>query len=100
MIAEWSEKFKLEFNASKTKLMMCTRKRKRIYQPILQFKGSEIQYVDEMNILGVIVDSKLKFYSHVQIISNKLRQLIFAVTRIARRTWAANPEIYEDYIYQ
>lgn len=95
-IAEWSRKVQLEFNTNKSKLMMCTRKRKMLHIPNVQFIGNRLEYVEEIKLLGITIDSKLKFNSQIKLTTAKMKQLIFSLSRITIRTWGAQSEIFRE----
>ena len=46
-LTAWAGKCKLEFNASKTKMMIFTRKRTDIGRPIIKLGNERIEYVEE-----------------------------------------------------
>ena len=60
----WAERNNLKFSASKTVAMMITNKRRIVEQPV-KIGDKDITWVKEFKYLGVIIDNKLKFQSHI-----------------------------------
>ena len=82
LLAEWSEKWSLEINPSKCKILHLTGIRPTInYSYYLQ--GSEgqrqLESVDHEKDLGVVIDGKLNFHAHVKkavLTANKVTGII------------------------
>jgi ribonuclease HI len=91
-ISDWGKKCKQTFNSNKTFSMLITRRLK--YRELNVFMdGIQIQSVQSMRILGVYLDRRLNWRTHVNKIYQKAYQLITQLVRIARPTWGANSDV-------
>ena len=64
-LEQWAKENSLEFNASKTKAIMFTRKHN--FEPVpLYLNGERIEYVESFKYLGVIFDRKLTWKIHIK----------------------------------
>jgi len=71
-ISEWCMANRLSINAEKSNIMLITnRDRPTTIQPIF-LNNKIVSFCNEVKFLGLIVDSKLKFTSHILAISNKI----------------------------
>lgn len=92
LVYEWGIKNKLKFAPHKTNSMIVTTKLK-YDAPRLHMGGQKINLVDEIKILGVIIDSKLTFNRHVQQICKKSIDIFKQLARAAKISWGLHPEI-------
>ena len=86
-IRRWAHQWKLEFNPDPTKQateLLFSTKRKPPVHPPLQFNGSVITKVDEQKHLGIILDKKLTFQSHVVEKINKTRKTIGMIKHLSK----------------
>lgn len=88
-ILEWGECVKLTFSPSKTQLIAFTPKAK---EAVVKMGNVQLHFVREIKLLGVIVDEKLLFNSHVQHIINKASRIFNKLCLFSRPTWGAHPE--------
>ena len=56
---------KLSINKTKTKAMTFHTPQRRVYYPYLQVEDSAIEFVEEFNFLGIIVDKNLNWRPNV-----------------------------------
>ena len=64
-LEQWAKENSLEFNASKTKAIMFTRKHN--YEPVpLYLNGERIEFVESFKYLGGIFDRKLNWKIHIK----------------------------------
>lgn len=78
----WADKWKVTFEPTKCKAMMISRKREP--SSIRLFFGScELTIKCELEILGVIFDSKLVFAKHISSVSKKAGQRLGAMRKVA-----------------
>ena len=78
----WADKWKVTFEPTKCKAMTLSRKR----QPSrtdLYFGATKISEVDELEILGVTVDKRLTWNTHISNISSRAGQRLGALRRVA-----------------
>lgn len=71
-------KWKIKVNAEKTEYMICTRKRTDLDHLLLKYGNVAIRRVNEMKILGVVLDKKLTF-------SSQINKVIAKATDVSRR---------------
>ena len=64
-ISLWAWQWKMQFNADKTEELLFSVKRQRPLHPPLRLENEEITSKTEHKHLGMILDSKLSFKSHV-----------------------------------
>lgn len=98
-IIQWGLDAKLNFGPNKTQAIAFTRKSKTVNITIATKK---IEYVDQIKLLGVIIDKNLKFIPHVKYITQKANKVYGFLCKYVRPTWGVNSEnikiIYEQVI--
>ena len=86
-VTEWLEVNKLKLNVSKTKSMIVGKQKFKyeIEQQGLEFRacGEVIEVVKEIKYLGVIIDDKLKFSSHINYVCKKIAKKIGVLKRVS-----------------
>ena len=84
-ICEWLNNNKLFLNVSKTNYMIMTPSARELSDEItIQLNGQKIERVTETKFLGVILDHKLTFKSHIDYISNKIAKCIGIISKARR----------------
>ena len=79
LVQVWAHQWKMSFNPDPTKPpveMIFSTKTKQISHPPLSFNGIPLQRVSEHKHLGVKLDIKLNFESHINEICNKTSKLL------------------------
>ena len=69
IISNWAHQWKIQFNPDKNKQavqVIFSQKKEAVDHPTLFFNGFEIVFKAEHKYLGMILDSKLSFQSHVR----------------------------------
>ena len=61
----WAKDSGLSFSANKTKVMLFTRKTKKMRKLRLYIQGQEIEQVNSFKYLGITLDSKLHWNLHM-----------------------------------
>ncbi|XP_048478485.1 uncharacterized protein LOC125488864 [Plutella xylostella] len=61
--------------------------------PVLTMGGVDIGYSNEIKILGLTIDSKLTFNSHVADVCKKDLNIYKQLSRAAKITWGLHPEV-------
>jgi hypothetical protein len=85
-INKWAIKAKIEFNANKITAILFTNRRN--YTKLNIFLNViHINIVNEMKYLGLIIDRKLNFNSHVKYITDKCISKIYKLSAIAINSW-------------
>ena len=89
----WAKAHKLEFSASKTKLILFTNKRKVETPPVIKLGGEVLKFTDRVKHLGVWVDSKLSFRYHL---SEKIKEAKGVISRLKSsmgKIWGLKPSM-------
>lgn len=92
MVVEWGNRNKLNFAAHKTSAMLFTRKLK--YEtPNLVMSGVRLNLVEEIKLLGLVIDRRLTFKSHITAQCKKAAEIYKQMACTAKVTWGLNSEI-------
>ena len=86
-INNWCKLNKMALHPQKTKSMLITTRQKHQIQPLnlkLTLNSISIEQVREHKVLGVIIDEKLSWSSHVACICKRLSQNIFLLSKLRR----------------
>ena len=94
-IVAWGDKNSLTFAPTKTKAVFFHRRKTLETDDIvpLYIKDEPIEYVEETKYLGVILDQKLTWQSHLANKIKKAKKLLFKVRRAAGKLWGLNPKM-------
>lgn len=93
IVNNWGIRNGLTFGPSKTQFISFTKhfKSQQIYMA-----RKFINRTPTMKILGVVIDENLKFTSHLTQVLAKASRVYLNMTRIAKVTWGAEPEILRE----
>ena len=91
-VQEWGTTNKLKFAPHKTQAMVVTRKLK-YDTPRLTMGGIGVDFSREIKILGLVIDDKLTFNSHLSKLSVKVSNIFKQLSRAARTSWGLQPEV-------
>lgn len=87
----WARKHGATFAPGKYQLLHLTRQRKRLdIKATINIQGFHGQPSAFVKVLGVQVDSKLKWGPHIKYATDKGRQKIASLTRLTGSTWGAS----------
>ena len=76
-IHDWSQKNLMQFNVTKCKCMLISRKRSRSNAPPPLFLNQQpLEFVQSCKYLGVVVSSNLSWSPHIQHICSKARKIL------------------------
>jgi hypothetical protein len=92
-ILRWSEENSLSINPEKSQAMLL-QKMKTCSPPTIFIGNSVINYHDEIRLLGLIVDSKLCWQSHI----NKICREVSAGVAMLRQTQSVIPQAIKIYL--
>ncbi|XP_050563633.1 uncharacterized protein LOC126913011 [Spodoptera frugiperda] len=92
IVSEWGAQNKLRFAAHKTNAMVLTKKLKYDL-PELYMSGTRLNLVQEVKLLGLIIDHKLTFNAHVSATCKKAADIYKQLACAARVTWGLNRDI-------
>ena len=80
---------KSNYSAEKTKAVIFTRQ--KIHFPLdLQFNGKQIEVSESANLLGVNLDSRLTWRSHIDKQVTKCKRLLFLLNKCCKLKWGIN----------
>lgn len=96
-IYKWGCNNKLQFNPHKTIAMLVTKK--KTITPKIQMNMEDIKTVDQFSYLGVMLDKKMTFKPHLEILAKKASQFQFALARATKPTWGINSEALRTINY-
>ena len=88
-IFEWGRKVKLTFGPEKTQIIPFTSKAKHIK---ITISNKTIEHVHQIKLLGVIIDSKLKFIQHVKYVTQRALKIFRSICKFVRPTWGISSE--------
>nr|BAA07467.1 ORF2 [Bombyx mori] len=91
-VQAWGVRNKLKFAPHKTCAMTITR-RLKYDTPRLNMGGTEIATYKELRILGLTIDDKLTFNTHVRNVCKKAIGMYKILARTARVGWGLSPEV-------
>ncbi|CAK1584821.1 unnamed protein product [Parnassius mnemosyne] len=92
IITEWGKKHKLRFAPHKTQSVLITRKQK-FHRPLLKMEEVELQYLDQLKVLGLTIDQNINFKPHLDNVCRKAINIYKMVSRAARANWGLNSDI-------
>jgi hypothetical protein len=94
-MVDWGKESGLEFNTEKTVVVMYTQKKTTIkdYHEKVKVNGQIIEFSSEAKYLGITLDSRLNWNSHLKDKVSKARELLFAVKNSIAKTIGPKPSI-------
>ena len=84
LISRWAYQWKMSFNPDPTKQVVFTRKSKQIDHPKIYFNDIEVKTVNDHKHLGLILDSKLSFISHINEKISKAHKGLGSIKSLSR----------------
>jgi len=73
---------KLSINKSKTKAMIFHAPQRRVQIPTIKIEDSVIEFVNEFNFLGIMLDRHLNWKAHRDLLSKKLSKTVGILHRL------------------
>ena len=91
-LTAWGKTCGLQFNPDKSVAIIFTRRRKK---PPFQLKidGKNIEFKQEVRYLGITLDSKLYWNSHIEDKLSKTKRFLHQVACITRNNWGPKPKL-------
>ena len=80
-IEHWAAKWKVSFNATKTKLLIISRKKNPFIYPALFLNDTAIQKVTEHTHLGLILHCQMNWQSHITAVCTKANKRLSLLKR-------------------
>ena len=84
-IEEWALKWKVTFNATKTKLLIISLKNDKFQYPDLKLNGTNIRTVECHTHLGLTLNSRMTWHDHVENICQKASKRLALLKRVSIR---------------
>ena len=81
-IVDWFNLNKLSLNPNKTKAMLFYPKQKIVNPPSLKINEDIIEFVENFNFLGIVIDRHLNWNVHVQTIQKKIAKTVGVMSRL------------------
>ena len=75
-INNWLKVNKLSVNVAKTKAMLFHMPQKQIHNPRLTIAGSNIEFIDNFNFLGITINKHLNWTKHMDTLSAKIAKTV------------------------
>lgn len=97
-INRWCTSIGVKLSTLKSQAIMFTHKRKWFLDKPLRVNNSVIPLVTEVRYLGVVLDSKLSWRTHIEKASVKAKSALFALSSSCKKTWGLAPT-YVRWIY-
>ena len=81
-VSQWLNLNKLSLNVKKTKAMVFRMPQKKIIQPNIQINGSNIEFVENFIFLGITINNKLNWNSHINKVTNKISKTVGILNKL------------------
>jgi len=91
--SEWCKKVCLSLNPSKTVIVPFTNRYKLQRMKAITLSECPIEASQEVKYLGITLDSKLRFKTHVDNTIDKYTRALFTCRNIAGKSWGTHPRI-------
>ena len=75
-MSQWLNLNKLSLNVKTPKAMAFHMPQKKIIQPNIQINGSNIEFVGNFMFLGITINNKLNWNSHINKVTNKISKTV------------------------
>lgn len=98
LLENWLSCNLLSINTVKTKFMIMKNKNKLEIDLDIKIKGEKITKIDKIKYLGLIIDEKLNWESHIQKLNKKLCPIVGALRRSPLLSNKAREMIYNSLI--
>ena len=98
-IGRWANEWRININAEKTKAVVFS-KRTRLQLPALKLHGEDIEYVPRCPYLGVILDRRMNWKPHVEVLRGKAHGSLTALSPLLRSSLPSRTKLllYKTYI--
>ena len=81
-VADWLKLNKLSINIQKSKFMVFHMPQKQVNIPNIEIENIKIEFVDELNLLGLTIHKHLKWDSHINKIASKILNILGIMYRL------------------
>ena len=94
---EWCNLNRIDINWSKTYCMFITNKRVKIPESLI-LEGVKIEVVTKFRLLGVTLDSKLEFGSHVSEIRKLINYRLYSIKKLFYLSFSVKVQFFKTFI--
>ena len=94
---DWCNFNRLDINWSKTYGMVITNKRIKIPK-FLTIAGTQVEIVDKFRLLGVTIDSKLNFETHVSELKRQINRRIYSIKKLFYLSFTVKMHFFKTFI--
>ena len=81
-VSHWLNLNKLSLNVKNPKAMVFRMPQKKIIQPNIQINGSNIEFVENFIFLGITINNKLNWNSHINKVTNKISKTVGILNKL------------------
>jgi len=98
-IGRWAAEWRIKISAEKTKAVIFSKKT-RLQLPELRLQNADIEYVPRIRYLGVVLDHKLNWTSHCEVLRGKALRTLTAMKPVMRTSLSIKTKLllYKSYI--
>ena len=99
LVNDYAYENEMKLNLSKTKFMLFNQCKSIDFQPIQSLEGSEIEYVEETKLLGLVLTSDLKFDKNTDYIVKRAFKKLWMLKRL-KNLGASSDQLTDVYFKQ
>jgi hypothetical protein len=92
-VNRWCQRNGLKISPEKTELVLFTKKRSRAGMQPITIGNNTLELRNEVKYLGIVLDEKLSFNSHIQQKCEKATRIVFQTRNAISKTWGFKPKI-------
>jgi hypothetical protein len=96
-LLKWCSRNRLDINWNKTFFMVITNKRIKIPEAFT-FNDITIKCVNEFKLLGITIDNKLSFESHISNLSQTINSKLFSIKRIFYLSTSVKIQFFKTFL--
>ena len=83
-LVKWCKRKKLVLNIKKCSVMVFHRSNNAKFEASYHIRNQQLEKVSEIKDLGIIIDDKLKFTKHIDMVIRKAKKVLGCITRIGQ----------------
>ncbi|MCP3668559.1 MAG: hypothetical protein GY696_39775 [Gammaproteobacteria bacterium] len=92
-VQRWCDEHGLCVNPAKTVMVLFTQNRRMAGLTTPSFYGNRLKFSDSVKVLGVILDSKLKWQRHITDKVNRCTKAMWSCKRMLSSKWGLSPKL-------
>ena len=97
-LLSWCEYNRIDINWTKTKIMFITSKRNVSLPSCIIFEDKSIEVVKKFKLLGVQIDNRLNFLSHVSDLRISINKRIYSIKRLFYLSYKVKLQFFKSFI--